>query len=49
VATHPDWSALGDRVLITLGASGGNKEVTAGSIAILPYDAGTWGAPEIVV
>jgi hypothetical protein len=49
IATHPDWSALGDRVVITLGASGGNKEVEGGSIAILPYDAGTWGAPEVVV
>ena len=40
VATHPDWSALGDRVAITLGTKGGNKEVEGGSIAILPYDAG---------
>jgi hypothetical protein len=49
VATHPDWSALGDRVAITLGTKGGNKEVEGGSIAILPYDAGVWGEPEIIV
>jgi hypothetical protein len=49
VATHPDWSALGDRVVFTLGTKGGNKEVESGAIAILPYDAGTWGAPEVVV
>jgi hypothetical protein len=49
VATHPDWSALGDRVVFTLGTNGGNKEVEGGSIAILPYDAGVWGEPEIIV
>jgi hypothetical protein len=49
VATHPDWSALGDRVAITLGTSGGNKEVEGGAIAILPYDGGNWGTPEIIV
>jgi hypothetical protein len=49
IATHPDWSALGDRVVITLGTRGGNKEVEGGSIAILPYDAGEWGEPEIIV
>jgi hypothetical protein len=49
VATHPDWSALGDRVVITLGTNGGNKEVEGGSIAILPYDNGVWGEPEIIV
>ncbi len=49
VATHPDWSALGNEVAITLGTSGGNKDVTGGSIAILPYDNGTWGAPRIIV
>ncbi len=49
IATHPDWSALGDRVAITLGTKGGNKEVEGGSIAILPYDNGVWGEPEIIV
>jgi len=49
IATHPDWSALGDRVVFTLGVKGGNKEVEGGSIAILPYDAGVWGEPEIIV
>jgi hypothetical protein len=49
VATHPDWSALGDRVAITLGTRGGNKEVEGGSIALLPYDNGAWGEPEIIV
>jgi hypothetical protein len=49
IATHPDWSALGDRVAITLGTNGGNKEVEGGSIAILPYDSGSWGEPEILV
>jgi hypothetical protein len=49
IATHPDWSALGDRVVFTLGVKGGNKEVEGGSIAILPYDDGVWGEPEIIV
>jgi hypothetical protein len=49
IATHPDWAALGDRVAITLGTDGGNKEVKGGAIAILPYDDGVWGEPEIIV
>jgi hypothetical protein len=49
VATHPDWSALGDQVAITLGTRGGNKEVEGGSIAILKYDGTTWSAPEVIV
>ena len=49
VATHPDWAALGDRVAITLGTAGGNKEVEGGSIALLPYNDGAWGEPEIIV
>jgi hypothetical protein len=49
IATHPDWAALGDRVAITLGTSGGNKEVEGGAIAVLAYDGGVWGEPEILV
>ncbi|HYJ11174.1 MAG TPA: hypothetical protein VEX18_19260, partial [Polyangiaceae bacterium] len=49
VATHPDWAATGDRVAIALGTKGGNKEVEAGSIAILAYDDGVWGEAEIAV
>jgi hypothetical protein len=49
VATHPDWAATGDRVAIALGTKGGNKEVEAGSIAILSYDDGAWGEAEVVI
>lgn len=49
VATHPDWSALGDKVAITLGEKGGNKEVEGGSIAILPYDGATFGEASVLV
>jgi Tol biopolymer transport system component len=49
VATHPDWAATGDRVAIALGTKGGNKEVEAGSIAILAYDDGVWSEAEIAV
>lgn len=49
VATHPDWAAVGDRVAISLGTKGGNKSIEGGSIALLSYDAGVWGAPTVVV
>jgi len=49
VATNPDWSALGDKVVIALGTKGGNKEIEGGEIAILPYAGGAWGAPTIIV
>jgi hypothetical protein len=49
IGTHPDWSALGDKVVFTLGTKGGNKDVEGGAVAILPYDNGVWGSPEIVV
>jgi hypothetical protein len=49
VATHPDWSALGDKVAIALGTKGGNKEIEGGSIAVLGYGNDGWSAPEIVV
>lgn len=49
IGTHPDWSALGDKVVITLGATGGNKEVEGGEIAVLSYDNGSWGEPEVLV
>jgi hypothetical protein len=49
IATHPDWNALGDRVAIALGTRGGNKEIEHASIALLPYNDGAWGQPEILV
>jgi hypothetical protein len=48
-ATHPDWSALGDRVVVSLGTRGGNKEIEGGSIAVLGYTDGAWGAAEILI
>jgi hypothetical protein len=48
-ATNPDWSALGNQVAVCFGTRGGNKDVEGGSIAIVPYDAGTWGTPTILV
>jgi hypothetical protein len=47
--THPDWSALGDKVVFTLTTKAGSKDISAGSIAVLPYSAGTWGTPEVLV
>ena len=49
VATHPDWSALGDRVAITLAEKGGSKDVERGSIALLPYLDGVWGEADVLV
>jgi WD40 repeat protein len=49
IATHPDWNAKGDMIALTLGTKGGNKEVLGGSIALLPYNAGKWGAPTLLV
>lgn len=49
LATHPDWSALGDKVVVSFGTKVGNKEVEGGSIAILPHTAGTFGTPQIIV
>jgi hypothetical protein len=48
-ATHPDWSALGDQVAVCFGTRGGNKDVEGGSIAIIPYSAGAWGAAQVLV
>lgn len=49
-ATHPDWSALGDKVVVSLTTTApGNKDMKAGAIAIIPYNAGTWGTPQIIV
>jgi hypothetical protein len=49
VATHPDWNAKGDLVAITLGTKDGNKDIEGGSIALLPYNAGNWGEPMMLV
>lgn len=48
-ATHPDWSPSGDHVAITLAEKGGDKDVEGGSIALLPFDGGTWGPADTVV
>jgi hypothetical protein len=47
-AAHPDWSPLGDQVVVTLG-KGGDKQTDEGSIALLPYANGVFGEPQIVV
>lgn len=49
LATHPDWSALGDQVALTLAEKGGDKATEGGSIALLPYRGGSFGAPEVIV
>lgn len=49
-ATHPDWSALGDKVVVSLAsAKTGNKDMNGGSIAIIPVTAGVWGTPQVIV
>lgn len=49
LATHPDWSALGDKVVVSLATKVGNKDMAGGAIAIIPHTAGTWGSPQIIV
>lgn len=49
LATHPDWSALGDKVVVSLATKADNKDMQGGSIAILSYTAGTWGAPQVII
>jgi Tol biopolymer transport system component len=49
IATHPDWSALGDQIAITFGGKGGDKSTEGGSIALLPYKGGSFGMPEVIV
>jgi hypothetical protein len=49
LATHPDWSALGDKVVVSLATKAGNKDMEGGSIAIIPYNNGAWGDPTIIV
>lgn len=49
LGTNPDWSALGDKVVIALGTKGGDKAIEGAEIAILPYDNGTWGAAQTLV
>ncbi len=48
-ATHPDWNALGDSVAVALTAKAGGKNITGGEIALLPYNAGSWGTPQVIV
>lgn len=49
LATHPDWAALGDKVVVSLATKAGNKDMEGGSIAILPYNKGAWGTPTVIV
>lgn len=48
-ATHPDWSPLGDLVAVTLAVKGGDKQTEQGSIAVIPYAAGVFGEPQVLV
>lgn len=49
LGTHPDWSALGDKVVVSMASKIGNKDMEGGSIAIVPYTNGTWGTPQVIV
>ena len=50
LATHPDWSPLGDQVAVAVcGTASNNKSVEACSIGRMSYDDGVWGEPEILV
>ena len=44
-----EGAVIGDNVVIALGTKGGNKSIEGSSIAILPYNGGAWGAPNVIV
>ncbi|HUJ57564.1 MAG TPA: hypothetical protein VLX92_03715 [Kofleriaceae bacterium] len=49
-ATHPDWSPDGSAVAVALTKMPPtDKDVNGASIAVLPFDGATFGAPQIVV
>ena len=49
-ATHPDWSPLGDHVVVARCVSAtDNRSVDRCSIVRIPYNAGVWGTPEVLV
>ena len=49
-ATHPDWSPDGKYVAVALtGVAPTNQDVSAASIARIPYAADTWGQTEVIV
>ncbi|RMH43733.1 MAG: hypothetical protein D6689_04350 [Deltaproteobacteria bacterium] len=48
--THPDWSPLGDGVVVAQCASANkNKDVQECAIARIPFDGAAWGDPEVLV
>jgi hypothetical protein len=49
IATHPDWSPLGDEIALTLATKGTDRNVEGGSIARMNFHDGTFDAPEILV
>jgi hypothetical protein len=51
LATHPDWSPDGSAVVVALVTTIDpmDMDVKGGSIAVLPYAADVWGAPQTVV
>jgi hypothetical protein len=48
LATHPDWSPLGDRVAVTLASKGGDKQTEGGSIALIPFHDDTFDEPQVL-
>jgi hypothetical protein len=49
LATHPDWSPDGTQVAVALSTDVMNMDVKAASIAVIPVDGDTFGAPVILV
>ncbi|MGC4095363.1 MAG: MopE-related protein [Polyangiaceae bacterium] len=49
VATHPDWSPLGDSLFATLAEKGNGRAVERGQIASFAFDGTQFGAAQILV
>src|SRR5262249_42931621 len=47
--TYPDWSPDGSNVIFTLSAINKTRNITSGSIARIPYNAGSWGSVDTLV
>jgi hypothetical protein len=49
MATHPDWSADGTRVVYVRTASAGDLTAQNGTLQVIDYNGGAWGAPRTLV
>jgi hypothetical protein len=50
MATHPDWSPDGTQIVVALASMvPNNMDMKGGQIAVVPYNGGAWGTPQVLV